>query len=86
MKLSTNYTIYAKIAHVGYFSHDDSFTFYTDADEQIEIYGVEREDMLRCVRNYLTVDLTKNTLRTKLSENEVKSLIEIKDALNSYLA
>ena len=86
MKLSTNYTIYAKIAHVSYFSHDDCFTFYTDADEQIEIYGVEREDMLRCVRNYLTVDLTKNTLRTKLSENEVKSLIEIKDALNSYLA
>jgi len=86
MKLSTNYTVYAKIAHVSYFDHDDSITFYTDDDEQIEIYGVERSDMLRLARNYLTVDLAKNTLRTKLSGDEVKSLIEIKDALNSYLA
>jgi len=85
MKLSTNYTIYAKIAHVSYFNGDESFTFYTDDDEQIEIYGVDREDMIRLTRNYLVVDLTKNTPRTKLSEQEVKSLMEIKDALNSYL-
>jgi len=86
MKLSTNYTIYAKIAHVSYFNHDESFTFYTEDDEQIEIYGADREDMVRLARNYLVVDLAKNTPRTKLSEQEVNSLMEIKDALNSYLA
>lgn len=86
MKLSTSYTIYAKIAHVSYFNHDESITFYTEDDEQIEIYGVDREDMIRLARNYLVVDLAKNTLRTKLSEQEVKSLLEIKDALQSYLA
>lgn len=86
MKLSTNYTIYAKIAHVSYFNNDESFTFFTEDDEQIEIYGVERDDMIRLARNYLVVDLAKNTLRTKLTEHEVSSLMEIKDALNSYLA
>lgn len=86
MKLSTNYTIYAKIAHVSYFNNDESFTFFTEDDEQIEIYGVERDDMIRLARNYLVVDLAKNTLRTKLTDQEVSSLMEIKDALNSYLA
>ena len=86
MKLITNYTIYAKIAHVSYFNGDESITFYTDKDEQIEIYGVERDDIIRLARNYLVVDLAKNTLRTKLTEHEVSSLMEIKDALQSYLA
>ena len=86
MKLSTNYTIYAKIAHVSYFNNDESFTFYTEDDEQIEIFGVERDDIIRLARNYLVVDLAKNTLRTKLTDHEVLSLIEIKDALNSYLS
>ena len=86
MKLSTNYSIYAKIAHVGYYHGDDSFTFYTEDDEQIEIFGVKRDDMIRLARNYLVVDLAKNTLRTKLTDHEVSSLKEIKDALDTYLA
>jgi len=85
MKLSTNYSIYAKIAHVSYYNGDDSFTFYTEDDEQIEIFGVERDDMIRLARNYLVVDLAKNTLRTKLTDHEVSSLKEIKDALDTYL-
>ena len=86
MKLSTNYSIYAKIAHVSYFDVEDSITFYTDDDEQIEIFGVERDDMIRLVRNYCVVDLVKNTPMKKLTEQEVASLLEIKDALNSYFS
>ena len=86
MKLSTNYSIYANIAHVGYYTHDDSFTFYTTDDEQIEIYGVERDDVIRFARNYLVVDLVKNTPKSKLTEHEVASLLEIKDALNTYFS
>jgi len=86
MKLSTNYSVYAKIAHVSYFDVEDSITFYTDDDEQIEIFGVERDDMIRLARNYLVVDLAKNTSRTKLTDHEVSSLKEIKDALDTYLA
>ena len=86
MKLSTNYSIYAKIAHVSYFDNvEDSITFYTEDDEQIEIFGVERDTMIRLARNYLVVDLAKNTLRTKLTDHEVSSLKEIKDALDTYL-
>ena len=85
MKLSTNYSVYAKIAHVSYFDVEDSVTFYTDDDEQIEIFGVERDDVIRLARNYLVVDLAKNTLRTKLTDHEVSSLKEIKDALDTYL-
>ena len=86
MKLSTNYSIYAKIAHVSYFDVEDSITFYTDDDEQIEIFGVERDDMIRLVRNYCVVDLVKNTPMKKLTEQEVASLLEIKDALNTYFS
>ena len=86
MKLSTNYSIYAKITHVSYFDIDDSITFHTEDDEQIEIFGVERGDMIRLARNYLVADLPNRTLRTKLTDHEVSSLMEIKDALNTYLA
>jgi len=86
MKLSTNYSIYAKIAHISYYNGDDSLTFYTDDDEQIEIFGVERDDMIRLARNYCVVDLVKNTPMKKLAEQEVASLLEIKDALNSYFS
>jgi len=86
MKLSTNYSVYAKIAHVSYFDVEDSITFYTDDDEQIEIFGVERDDMIRLARNYLVADLPNRTLRAKLTDQEVSSLKEIKDALDTYLA
>ena len=86
MKLSTNYSIYAKITHVSYFDIDDSITFHTEDDEQIEIFGVERGDMIRLARNYLVADLPNRTLRAKLTDHEVSSLKEIKDALDTYLA
>jgi hypothetical protein len=86
MKLSTNYSVYAKIDHVSYFDVEDSITFYTDDDEQIEIFGVERDDMIRLARNYLVADLPNRTLRAKLTDQEVSSLKEIKDALDTYLA
>jgi hypothetical protein len=85
MKLSTNYSIYANICHASYYHGDESITFYTVDDEQIEINGVERDDMIRLARNYLVVDLVKSTPTKKLTEQEVSSLNEIKDALTTYL-
>ena len=85
MKLSTNYSIYANICHASYYHGDESITFYTVDDEQIEINGVERDDMIRLARNYLVVDLVKSTPTKKLTEQEVSSLNEIKDALITYL-
>jgi hypothetical protein len=85
MKLSTNYSIHANICHASYYHGDESITFYTVDDEQIEINGVERDDMIRLARNYLVVDLVKSTPTKKLTEQEVASLKEIKDALTTYL-
>lgn len=85
MKLSTNYSINANICHASYYHGDESITFYTVDDERIEINGVERDDMIRLARNYLVVDLVKSTPTKKLTEQEVASLNEIKDALTTYL-
>ena len=41
--------------------------------------------MIRLARNYLVADLPNRTLRTKLTDHEVSSLKEIKDALTTYL-
>jgi hypothetical protein len=86
MKLSTNYSIHAKISHISYYNGDNSFTFYTEDDEQIEIFGVGRDDVIMLARNYLVVDLPNRTSRTKLTDHEVSSLKQIKDALDTYLA
>ncbi len=84
MKLSTNYSIHANIAHVGYYSGDGSLTVYTTDDEQLEIFGVGTDDMIRCSRNFLVVDI-KNTAKAKLCEHQIRSLTEIRDALTEYL-
>jgi len=84
MKLSTNYTINANIAHVSYCSGDDSFNFYTTDDEQIEIYGASVDDMIRLTRNFFVVDF-KNTNKARLYESQLRHLNEIKDALTEYL-
>ena len=84
MKLSTNYTIHADIAHVSYCFGDDSFNFYTTDDEQIEIYGASVDDMIRLARNFFAVDF-KNTNKARLCEHQLRNLNEIKDALDVYL-
>ena len=84
MKLSTNYTINADIAHVSYCFGDNSFNFYTTDDEQIEIYGASVDDMIRLTRNFFVVDF-KSTNRARLSEYQLRHLNEIKDALTEYL-
>ena len=84
MKLSTNYTIHADIAHVSYCFGDDSFNFYTTDDEQIEIYGASVGDMIRLARNFFAVDF-KNTNKARLCEHQLRNLNEIKDALTEYL-
>ena len=85
MKLSTNYTVHANISHVGYYTGDNSFTFYTEDDEHIEIYGASVGNVICFARNFLVVDL-KNTPKVKLCEHQLRNLKEIKDALNTYLA
>ena len=84
VKLSTNYAIHADVTHVGYYSGDGSLTVYTTSDEQIEIFGVDISDMIRCSRNFLVVDI-KNTDKARLCEHQIKSLTEIRDALTEYL-
>ena len=84
MKLSTNYTINADIAHVSYCSGDNSFNFYTTDDEQIEIYGADVGNVICFVRNFLVVDL-KGTPKARLDEHKLRNLNEIKDALTEYL-
>jgi len=84
MKLSTNYTVHANISHVGYYSGDNSFTFYTEDDEQIEIYGADVGNVIRFARNFFVVDL-KGTPKTRLCEHRLRNLNEIKDALTEYL-
>jgi hypothetical protein len=85
MKLSTNYVINADISHIGYYGGDDSFTFYTDDDEQIEIYGVKRGGIFCFVRNFLVCDVTKHTARSRIEDNELRLLTEIRDALTEYI-
>ena len=80
MKLSTNYTITADIAHVSYCSGDHSFNFYTTDDEQIEILGASVDDMIRMARNFFAVDF-KDTKKAQLCEHQLRYLNEIKDAL-----
>lgn len=84
VKLSTNYTIHAKIAHLSYFSGDHSFTFYTMDDEQIEIFGADFDDVVCFTRNFLVSDL-KRTPKTDIGESELRMLAEIRDALFEYL-
>jgi hypothetical protein len=84
MKLSTNYTVYADIAHVSYCFGDNSFNFYTTDDEQIEIYGASVDDMIRLARNFFSCDL-KNVNKAGLCGHQLASLNEIKDALTTYL-
>lgn len=84
MKLSTNYTIHADIAHVSYCFGDNSFNFYTTDDEHIEIYGASVDDMIRLARNFFVVDL-KGTNKARLCEHQIRNLNEIKDALTEYL-
>ena len=84
MKLSTNYSINANISHVGYYTGDNSFTFYTEDDEQIEIYGADVGNVICFARNFLVVDL-KSTPKARLAEHQLRSLNEIKDALTEYL-
>ena len=85
MKLSTNYTFHANIAHVNYCSNDESFNFYSDDDESIEIYGAKREDVIRLLRNYLLVHLVKETTKEQLSTGEQHALLEVKEALKAFL-
>jgi len=84
MKLSTNYTINADIAHVSYCSGDNSFNFYTTDDEQIEIYGASVDEVICLARNFFVVDF-KNTNKARLTEYQLRHLNEIKDALTEYL-
>jgi hypothetical protein len=84
MKLSTNYTINANISHVGYYTGDNSFTFYTEDDEQIEIYGASVGNVICFARNFLVVDL-KGTPKARLDEHKLRNLNEIKNALTEYL-
>ena len=84
MKLSTNYTINANITHVGYYFGDGSFNFYTEDDEQVEIYGASVGNVINLARNFFVVDF-KQVKRAALCEHQLKSLTEIKDALTEYL-
>lgn len=85
MRLSTNYTIHANIQHVSYCSGDESFNFYTDDDNSIEVYGAKRDDVIRLVRNYFIVHLLKETTPQQLTGTELDSLIEVKDAIHKFL-
>ena len=84
MKLSTNYVINANITHVSYCHGDGSFNFYTDDDEQVEIYGASVGNVLTFARNFFVVDF-KNTNKARLCEHQIRNLNEIKDALTEYL-
>lgn len=85
MKLSTNYVVHANIQHVSYCTHDESFNFYSDDDNSIEIYGAKPEDVIRLVRNYFLCHLTKETSKETLGSCELQSLKEINEALTTYL-
>lgn len=81
MKLSTNYKIEATIAHITYYSGDESLTAYTVDDEMIEVYGVDVSTMLCFARNFLVVDAKRN----KFCKHQVESLREIKEAVEKLI-
>ena len=82
MKLSTNYKLETTVAHVNYYSGDESLTIYsTDDDEMLEVYGVDFGTVLCFARNLLVVDAKRHTF----NKHQLESLREIKDALEVFL-
>ena len=81
MKLSTNYKLETTVAHVSYYSGDESLTIYSTDDEMLEVYGVDFGTVLCFTRNLLVVDAKRHTF----NKHQLESLREIKDALTVYL-
>ena len=81
MKLSTNYKLETTVAHVSYYSGDESLTIYSTDDEMLEVYGVDFGTVLCFARNLLVVDAKRHTF----NKHQLDSLREIKDALTVYL-
>ena len=81
MKLSTNYKLETTVAHVSYYSGDESLTIYSTDDEMLEVYGVDFGTVLCFARNLLVVDAKRHTF----NKHQLESLREIKDALTVYL-
>jgi hypothetical protein len=81
MKLSTNYKLETTVAHVSYYSGDESLTVYSTDDEMLEVYGVDFGTILCFARNLLVVDAKRHTF----NKHQLDSLREIKDALTVYL-
>jgi len=81
MKLSTNYKLETTVAHVSYYSGDESLTIYSTDDEMLEVYGVDFGTILCFARNLLVVDAKRYTF----NKHQLESLREIKDALTVYL-
>ena len=81
MKLSTNYKLETTVAHVSYYSGDESLTIYSTDDEMLEVYGVNFGTILCFARNLLVVDAKRHTF----NKHQLESLREIKDALTVYL-
>ena len=81
MKLSTNYKLETTVAHVSYYSGDESLTIYSADDEMLEVYGVDFGTVLCFARNLLVVDAKRHTF----NKHQLESLREIKDALTVYL-
>jgi hypothetical protein len=81
MKLSTNYKLETTVAHVSYYSGDESLTIYSTDDEMLEVYGVDFGTILCFARNLLVVDAKRHTF----NKHQLESLREIKDALTVYL-
>ena len=85
MRLSTNYTIHANIQNIVYCSIDQLFSFDTDDNDLLEVYGAKREDVIRLVRNFFVVDLFRGLTPQQLTKAELASLFEVKDALQKFL-
>ena len=81
MKLSTNYKLETTVAHVSYYSGDESLTIYSTDDEMLEVYGVDFGTILCFARNLLVVDAKRRTF----NKHQLESLREIKDAVDVYL-
>ena len=81
MKLSTNYKLETTVAHVSYYSGDESLIIYSTDDEMLEVYGVDFGTVLCFARNLLVVDAKRHTF----NKHQLESLREIKDALTVYL-
>lgn len=63
----------------------ESFTFYTADDEEVELIGIELDEVICFARNFVVVDLVKNIKRSELHDHQIKQLREIKDAISDYL-